>query len=72
MSDEMQRRLLWVLTILVFVALDRPMRNFIGELVPERRSPRDDVREAVLQGVSRAAGVIIASALVRQLARQQR
>lgn len=72
MSDETQRRLLWVLAIAIFVALDRPMRRFIAEQVPERRGPREDVVEAVLQGLARTAAVIVASALVRQLARGRR
>ncbi len=71
MSDKAQRRLLSVLVIALFLALDRPMKQFIDEQIPERRGPRDDVMEAVLQGLARTAAVIVASALVRQLARQR-
>lgn len=72
MSDKAQRRLLSVLVIVVFLALDRPLKRFITEQVPERRGARDDVTEAVLQGLARTAAVILASALVRQLARRGR
>lgn len=72
MSDKAQRRLLSLLVIVMFLALDRPMKKFIAEQVPERRGARDDVMEAVLQGLARTVAVIVASALVRQLARQQR
>lgn len=71
MSDKAQRRLLSVLVIALFLALDRPMKKFIAEQIPDRRGPRDDVMEAVLQGLARTAAVIVASALVRQLARQR-
>lgn len=64
--------MLSVLVIVMFLALDRPMKRLIAEQVPERRGAKDDVMEAVLQGLARTAAVIVASALVRQLARQRR
>ncbi len=72
MSDKAQRRLLSFLIIAMFLTLDRPLKRLIAEQVPERRSPRDDVTEAVLQGAARMTAVIVASALVRQLAKQWR
>jgi len=54
----------------MFLALDRPLKKFVAEQVPERRGPRDDVMEAVLQGAARMTAVIVGSALVRQLAKQ--
>ncbi len=72
MSDKAQRRLLSLLVIAIFLALDSPLKKLVAEQVPERRGPRDDVTEAVLQGMARMVAVIIASALVRQLAEQRR
>ncbi len=72
MSDKAQRRLLTLLVIAIFVALDRPLLKLVTEKVPERRGPREDVTEALLQGVARMAAVIVASALVRQLAERRR
>ncbi len=72
MSDKAQRRLLSLLVIAVFLALDSPLKNLLAEQVPEKRGPRDDVTEAVLQGAARMVAVIVASAFVRQLARRLR
>ena len=72
MSDKAQRRLLSLLVIAIFLALDSPLKHLLTEQVPERRGPRDDVMEAVLQGAARMVAVIVASALVRQLAEQRR
>lgn len=72
MSDKAQRRLLSLLVIAIFLALDRPLKKLVEEQVPDRRGPRDDVTEAVLQGLARMVAVIAASALVRQLANQRR
>ena len=71
MSDKAQRRLLSLLVIAIFLALDSPLKKLVAEQVPEKRGPRDDVTEAVLQGAARVIGVIVASALVRQLAKQR-
>jgi hypothetical protein len=72
MSDKAQRRLLSLLVIAIFLALDAPLKKLVAEQVPERRGPKDDVTEAVLQGMARMVAVILASALVRQLANQRR
>ncbi len=72
MSDQTQKMLLTGLTVLVSVALSRPLKNMISEAIPERRGVRDDVVEAVLQGVARMAAVVVASALVRWLASRMR
>ena len=71
-SDKAQRRLLSLLVIVTFLALDSPLKKFVAEKVPERRGPRDDVTEAILQGAARMVAVIIASVFVRQLAKQRR
>lgn len=72
MSDQAQKQLLSLLVIAIFVALDSPLKKLVAEQVPERRGPRDDVTEAVLQGLARMVAVIVASALVRQLAERRR
>lgn len=71
MSDTAQRRLLAALVIAIFLALDTPLKRLVAEQVPERRGPKDDAMEAMLQGLARTVAVIVASALVRQLARQR-
>jgi len=71
-SDQAQKQLLSLLVIAIFVALDSPLKKLVAEQVPERRGPRDDVTEAVLQGLARMVAVIVASALVRQLAERRR
>ena len=52
--------------------LNRPLRNLVADLAPERRGPADDVKEAVLQGMVRVVAVIVASAVVRGLAEKRR
>jgi hypothetical protein len=70
-SDKAQRRLLSLLVIAIFVALGSPLKKLVAEQVPESRGPRDDVTEALLQGMARMVAVIVASALVRQLAKRR-
>jgi hypothetical protein len=72
MSDQTQKMLLTGLTVLMSVALNRPLKNLISEAVPGRRGVRDDIAEAVLQGVARIAAVVAASVLVRWLASRMR
>ncbi|HLL41398.1 MAG TPA: hypothetical protein VK357_17295 [Rubrobacteraceae bacterium] len=71
MSHKMQRRLLSLLVLTIFQVLNRPLRNLVVDLVPERRGPADDVTEAVLQGMVRMVAVIVASAVVRGLAEKR-
>jgi hypothetical protein len=72
MSDQTQKMLLTGLTVLMSVALTRPLKNMISEAVPERRGISDDITEAVLQGIARMAAVVAASFLVRWLASRMR
>lgn len=72
MSHKMQRRLLSLLVLTIFQVLNRPLRNLVADLVPERRGPTDDVTEAVVQGMVRMVAVIVASAVVRGLAEKRR
>ena len=72
MSDKAQQRLLTILSIVISIGLSQPLARFIGEKIPERRGIRDDVTEAVLQGLVRAAALTLASVLVRQIAASRR
>ena len=71
MDDRTQKMLLTALSIGLSALLSRPFTNMISEAIPERRGITDDVAEAVLKGATRAAAVIIASVLVRWLARRR-
>jgi hypothetical protein len=44
-SHKTQRRLLSLLVLATFQVLNRPLRNLVADLVPERRGPADDVTE---------------------------
>ncbi len=68
----MQRRLLSLLVLTLSQVLNRPLRNLVADLVPERRGPADDVTEAVLQGMVRMVAVIVASTIVRGVAEKRR
>ena len=70
MSEQAQRRLLTILAIAIAMGLTRPLNNFIEEQIPERRGIGDDVAEAILQGLARAAAIFLASVIVRQIARR--
>ncbi len=68
MSEKMQRRLLSGLAIAIAMGLSSPLSKFIDEQIPERRGLGDDVAEAILEGLARAAAIFLASVLVRQIA----
>ena len=72
MSDKGQRRLLSLLVVAMFIALQIPLKKLVLEQVPAKRGPREDVAEAVLQGAARVAAVILASAFVRGLTEHRR
>ncbi len=73
MSDKVQTRLLAVLAIAMFEILKAPLsRPLLAEKVPGNRGANEDVTDAVVQAGARLVAVIIASALVRQLANQQK
>ena len=69
MSEETQRRLLTVLAIGIAMVLSRPVDRYIDEQIPERRGIKDDLAEAALQGLVRAAAFFVASLIVRLIAR---
>jgi hypothetical protein len=72
MSDKTQQRLLTLLSIAISIGLSQPLARFIGEKIPERRGIRDDLTEAVLQGLVRAVALVVASVIVRALAASRR
>lgn len=72
MSDKTQQRLLTILSIVISMGLSQPLTRFIAEKIPERRGIRDDVTEAVLQGLVRAVALTLASVIVRQIAASRR
>jgi hypothetical protein len=72
MSDKAQQRLLTILSIVISIGLSQPLTRFIEEKIPERRGIRDDVTEAVLQGIVRAVALTLASVIVRQIAASRR
>lgn len=67
MSDKRQRQLVTGLAIVIAMVLTKPITRFIDEEIPERRGIRDDLTEAVLQGLVRTAAIFSASVLVRKL-----
>lgn len=68
MSDKTQKRLQTLLSIAIAMGLSQPVSNFIHEQIPERRGIRDDLTEAVLEGIVRMTAFFLASVVVRQLA----
>jgi hypothetical protein len=71
-SDKTQKRLVTLLSIGISIGLSQPLVRFIGEKIPERRGIKDDLTEAVLQGLVRAVALVIASMIVRRLASSRR
>ncbi len=72
MSEKMQTRLLSLLTVAIFLGLNRQAKKFVDRRIPERRGVGDDILEASLQGAARLAAVVAASVLVRRLAESRR
>ena len=64
----MQRRVLSLLVVGTFIALQVPLKRLVREMVPGKRGPGEDVAEALVQGAARATAVILASTIVRALA----
>ena len=72
MSDKTQKRLVTLLSIAVSIGLSQPLARFIEREIPERRGIKDDLTEAVLQGLVRAVALVVASVIVRRLAAGRR
>ncbi len=66
MSDEMQKRLISILsTGIAYVLASQLAERLIQE--PEVRGVKDDVKEALLQAGFSLASTVIASILIRQV-----
>jgi hypothetical protein len=72
MSDKTQKQLVTLLSIGISIGLSQPLARFIEKEIPERRGIKDDLTEAVLQGLVRAAALVVASVIVRRLAGSRR
>jgi hypothetical protein len=72
MSDKTQKQLVTLLSIGISIGLSQPLTRFIEKEIPERRGIKDDLTEAVLQGLVRAVALVIASVIVRRLAGSRR
>jgi hypothetical protein len=72
MSDKTQKQLVTLLSIGISIGLSQPLARFIEKAIPERRGIKDDLTEAVLQGLVRAVALVVASVIVRRLAASRR
>ena len=72
LSDKTQKQLMTLLSIGISIGLSQPLARFIDKEIPERRGIRDDLTEAVLQGLVRVVALVIASVIVRRLAASRR
>jgi hypothetical protein len=72
MSDKTQKQLMTLLSIGISIGLSQPLARFIEKEIPERRGIKDDLTEAVLQGLVRAVALVVASVIVRRLAASRR
>jgi hypothetical protein len=72
MSDKTQKQLMTLLSIGISIGLSQPLARFIEKEIPERRGIKDDLTEAVLQGLVRVVALVVASVVVRRLAAGRR
>jgi hypothetical protein len=72
MSDKTQKQLMTLLSIGISIGLSQPLARFIEKEIPERRGIKDDLTEAILQGLVRAVALVVASVIVRRLAASRR
>src|SRR5215217_7161995 len=71
-NKERQRQLETILTTgMAFGLKSLVIDRFIEDLVPEQRVFKDDVARAVTTAVTTAVSMVLASAIVRQLARSR-
>ena len=70
MDEQTQRRLETLLATGIGVLLSRLVaERFIKDLVPEQRGIKDDILRAVLRAGTTATSAVLASVIVRRLAR---
>ena len=65
-DEQTQRRLMTIAAIGIAAVLSKPISNLVD--VPERRGIKDDLLEAFLEGLVRAAAMFLAAVLVRKVA----
>ena len=70
MDEQTQQRLETVFTAAIGFALSRLVsERFIKDLVPEQRGITDDILRALLRAGTTAASTVLASVIVRRVAR---
>ncbi len=70
MDDQTQQRLETLLATGIGIGLSRLVAaRFIEDLVPEQRGIKDDVLRALLRAGTTAASTVLASVIVRRVAR---
>ena len=73
MDEQTQQRLESLLSTGIGVGLTRLVaERYITDLVPEQRGLKDDVVRAVLRAGTTAASAVLASVIIRQVARRGR
>ena len=73
MDEQTQRRLETLFAVGIGFSLSRLVtQRFIKDLVPEQRGITDDVTRALLRAGTTAASAVLASIIVRQVAKALR
>ena len=73
MDEQTQQRLETLLAAVIGSGLTRLVgERFITDLVPEQRGLKDDVIRAVMRAGTTAISAILASVIIRQVARRGR
>ncbi len=73
MDEQTQQRLETLLAAVIGSGLTRLVaERFITDLVPEQRGLKDDVIRAVMRAGTTATSAILASIIIRQVARRGR
>ena len=65
LDEQTQKRLMTLAAIVISSILSKPLSDLVD--VPERRGIKDDLLEAFLEGLVRAAAIFLATVLVRKL-----
>jgi hypothetical protein len=73
MDEQTQQRLETLLSTGIGIGLTRLVaERFITDLVPEQRGLKDDVVRAVMRAATTATAGVLASVIIRQVARRWR
>ena len=72
MDDQAQQRLETLLATGIGVGLTRLVaERFITDLVPEKRGLKDDFVRAFMRALTTATSAVLASVIIRQIARRR-